>query len=62
MMNESEWPEERDALGGKPVTPIDEDLASRCESGRDGLTPKETADCAGQELSELYENEEDGGS
>jgi len=54
--------DERDALGGKPITPVDDELASRCSEDRTGLTPKETADCAGQELSELYENEEDGGS
>ena len=52
----------RDAMGGKPSTPVDDELASRCSDGRGSLTPKETADCAGQELSELYENEEDGGS
>ena len=52
----------REALGGAPVTPTDDDLLEKCGTDRESLTPKETADCAGMELSELYENEEDGGS
>ncbi len=55
--------EERGSLGGAPDTPVlDEGLHERCETDRGGLTPKETADCAGLELAEHYENEEDGGS
>lgn len=61
-MDDTRQDNERDSLGGKPVTPVDEELAERCLDDREGLTPKETADCTGQELSELYENEEDGGS
>jgi len=61
-MDERKLDDERDAMGGKPVTPVDAELAERCAGERAELTPKETADCTGQELSELYENEEDGGS
>lgn len=61
-MEEQPLDDERDAMDGKPNTPVDDGLGSRCAGDRAGLTPKETADCAGQELSELYENEEDGGS
>lgn len=62
MHDESDL-KDRDALGGAPGTPVpDEELLERCETDRAGLTPKETADCAGLELAELYENEEDGGS
>ncbi len=34
----------------------------RCKADRGSLSPRETADRAGAELAELYENEEDGGS
>lgn len=34
----------------------------RCRTERDALTPRETADCAGADLVDAYENEEDGGS
>ncbi len=53
------------ALGNAPTSGGVEDrdeLHRRCADEREELTPKETADCAGAELSELYENEEDGGS
>lgn len=33
-----------------------------CRTERDALTPRETADCAGADLVDAYENEEDGGS
>lgn len=53
-------------LGGAPETPspkgnLDE-LRERCENDRQSMSPRETADCAGTDLAELYENEEDGGS
>lgn len=52
-----------DALGGAPETPGPADeTRERCEEERDSLTAKETADCAGTELADSYENEEDGGS
>lgn len=62
MYDEERKRPEREALGGAPDTPEDSELRERCRSDRESLTPKESADCAGQELSELYENEEDGGS
>lgn len=34
----------------------------RCQTERETLTPRETAECAGSGLAEQYENEEDGGS
>lgn len=53
----------REALGGVPETPAaEEGLLERCQADRSSLTPKETAECAGLELAESYENEEDGGS
>ena len=61
MQDESDLGD-RGALGGAPQTPEDKDLHERCDSDREALTPKETAQCAGQELADLYENEEDGGS
>jgi len=62
MKHDDEARYERESLGGKPTTPEDENLRDRCESDRESLTPKESADCAGAEIAELYENEEDGGS
>ncbi len=50
-----EWP----PSGGSES---DEGTGVPCREERDALTPKETADCAGAELAELYDNEEDGGS
>lgn len=53
-------------LGGK--APVSEESVEaderreRCATDRESLTPKETADCAGSELADRYENEEDGGS
>lgn len=44
-----------------PVEDADE-LRRRCREERDTLTPHETADCAGAEYVERYENEEDGGT
>ncbi|MBN2404652.1 MAG: hypothetical protein JXE06_03640 [Coriobacteriia bacterium] len=37
-------------------------LRERCRNDRDSMEPHETADCAGTDLAEAYENEEDGGS
>ena len=37
-------------------------LHDRCRDGRGDMTPHETADCAGERVSEEYENEEDGGT
>jgi hypothetical protein len=39
-----------------------EEFLRKCDTERDLLTPKETSDCAGAELADAYENEEDGGS
>jgi hypothetical protein len=53
-------------LGDAPASGgVDEDRAEflrKCDTERDTLTPRETSDCAGAELAEEYENEEDGGS
>ncbi len=59
--------EERlDALPGNPVGPTPDDdreaTLEVCETDRASLTAHETADCAGAELADAYENEEDGGS
>lgn len=54
---------DRGSLGGAPNVPAsDEGVSERCRTQRADLTPKETAQCAGVELAELTENEEDGGS
>jgi len=53
---------EREALGGKPTMPEDDELREKCETDRESLSPRETAGCAGADIAELYENEEDGGS
>ena len=54
------------AFGDAPesTTPDDdrEGLRRRCDVERDTMTPKETSDCAGTEIADEYENEEDGGS
>ncbi|MDA3937060.1 MAG: hypothetical protein PF636_09475 [Actinomycetota bacterium] len=54
----------RESLGGAPDMPDagDEEERLRCRTDRQALTPRQTADCAGNDLAELYENEEDGGS
>lgn len=44
-----------------PVEDADE-MRRRCHEEREDLTPHETADCAGAEYVERYENEEDGGT
>ncbi len=58
--------DERGSLGDAPTTqsPAGDGDAfrERCQNEPDTLTPRETADCAGTDLAELYENEEDGGS
>jgi hypothetical protein len=49
----------------RPEVPRKDDsdaLEERCRDDRDSLKPKETAACAGMDLVEEYENEEDGGS
>jgi hypothetical protein len=49
----------------RPAVPVGDDsdeLEERCRDERQGLTPKETASCAGMDLVREYENEEDGGS
>ena len=52
-----------EALGGAPETQgTDEASRDRCEQERDLLTAKETADCAGTDIADSSENEEDGGS
>ncbi len=65
-IDDGSQPDERGALGDKPLTqpPAGDmaDLREKCQSDRDSLSPRETADCAGSDLAELYENEEDGGS
>ncbi len=54
---------DRGSLGGAPDMPASgEGVMDRCRTERDDLTPKETAHCAGVELAERTENEEDGGS
>ncbi len=45
-----------------PLSEDNEELADRCQDDREGMTGKETADCAGIEYVREYENEEDGGS
>ena len=56
--------EKDDALGGKPDSGGVEadDVGEMCEQDRGELTGKQTADCTGAEIAQLYENEEDGGS
>ncbi len=57
---------EPESLGGAPDTSAPggdmDEVRERCANDRESLTPRETADCAGTDLAELYENEEDGGS
>ncbi|MDH4139543.1 MAG: hypothetical protein OEV43_03125 [Coriobacteriia bacterium] len=64
--NKKDTDERRSSLGGAPDTPTPEDSAEdqrdRCAHDRPRLTPRQTADCAGTDLAEIYENEEDGGS
>jgi len=58
--------ERRTSLGNAPDTPLpgedEESFRERCDKDLESLSPRETADCAGADLAELYENEEDGGS
>ena len=42
--------------------PEEEETLERCQTDRESMTNKETADCAGVELKEMYENEEVGGT
>lgn len=66
MAADEEQRDERTSLGGAPesggVSDDKDELHRRCDAERETLTPKETADCAGAEIADLYENEEDGGS
>ena len=62
MDSKAENHDDREALGGSPAMPKDEKLREKCRTDRATLTPRQTADCAGGDLAELYENEEDGGS
>ena len=58
--------DEKLSLGKAPASGgVDDDidtLRERCKTERDTMAPRETADCAGTDLAEEYENEEDGGS
>lgn len=58
--------DEKDRTPVGPTVPVPADdegeMLERCENEREKLSPHETADCAGLTLTELYENEEDGGS
>jgi hypothetical protein len=40
----------------------EDELHRRCETDRESMEPHETATCAGHELVERYQAEEDGGS
>jgi hypothetical protein len=63
MSPDEREPLARETLGDAPETPAAEtDLLARCDSDRRSMSPRETADCAGVDLAERYENEEDGGS
>ena len=62
MDSKTEDHDDREVLGGAPVTPEDDELREKCRTDRSTLTPRQTADCAGSDLAESYENEEDGGS
>jgi hypothetical protein len=67
-MTERARPEDdpRTSLGSAPASesPAEdaEEFRERCQNDRESLSPRETADCVGNEIAELYENEEDGGS
>ncbi|GAB4275221.1 MAG: hypothetical protein Kow0056_04470 [Coriobacteriia bacterium] len=39
-----------------------DEFRRRCETERDTMTGSETSDCAGAQVADAYENEEDGGS
>jgi len=49
-----------------PSVPVDGDgedaLRAACDGDRKEMLPRQTADCAGLDLVESYEQEEDGGS
>jgi hypothetical protein len=63
MTHDEREPLAREPLGSAPETPAAAtDILARCESDRQSMSPRETADCAGVDLAERYENEEDGGS
>ncbi|MHB1340505.1 MAG: hypothetical protein ACYC77_05660 [Coriobacteriia bacterium] len=65
-MSDDDKTAERLSLGKAPASGgADQDLDAlreRCATERDTMAPRETADCAGTDLAEEYENEEDGGS
>lgn len=45
-----------------PVELDEGELHRKCRLERDQMEAEETADCAGEDLAERYQNEEDGGS
>ena len=53
-------PEGPPTIGG-PEGKLDE-VREECALDRPGMKPRKTADCAGTDLADLYNNEEDGGS
>ncbi len=57
---------QRSITGEWPAIPgSDEELdaaSEACEHEREEMTPRQTADCAGADIAQAYENEEDGGS
>lgn len=66
MITDDKKQSETMSLGKAPASGgADEDidaLRERCATERDTMAPRETAQCAGTDLAEEYENEEDGGS
>jgi hypothetical protein len=56
--HDADAPEFDAAVDGPGAEPTTEE----CASDRDGLTARETADCAGGDLVKEFDNEEDGGS
>jgi hypothetical protein len=61
-----DYEDKRTSMGDKPDIPRVEEsgeaVEDACANDRDTLTPRQTADCAGREVAERYEQEEDGGS
>lgn len=65
-MEDDEKMEQPSSFGNAPesagVGEDHDEFMNRCETDRDSLSPRETSDCAGMEIAEAFENEEDGGS
>lgn len=64
-MTEREKQLEPEASEKAPIGGSDEEkdeLHERCNLHRDEMAPHETATCAGEELAEEFQAEEDGGS